>query len=63
MKRKFIGLILIMLFLTAFQLQPKQQTLPFELEAKSAVLWDFESGRFCSLKTARAHVPASLVRS
>lgn len=64
MKRKFIGLILIMLFLTAFPAATlAQQTLPFELEAKSAVLWDFESGQILFSQNGKEpHVPASLAK-
>ncbi len=64
MKRKSIGLILILFIILAIPVQTlAQQTLPFELEAKSAVLWDFESGQILFSQNGKdAHVPASLVK-
>ena len=64
MKRNSIGLILIMVFLFSFSgTTLAQQTLPFEVEASSAVLLDFASGQILfSQNGEAAHVPASLVK-
>lgn len=64
MKRNSIGLILIMVFLFSFSgTTLAQQTLPFEVEASSAVLLDFASGQILFSQNGEAtHVPASLVK-
>ena len=64
MKRQSTGLILIMVFLLSFSgITLAQQTLPFEVEAGSAALLDFESGQILySHNGNEPHVPASLVK-
>ncbi|NLL48944.1 MAG: D-alanyl-D-alanine carboxypeptidase [Firmicutes bacterium] len=64
MRRKCIGLILFMLILTTFSYTTlAQQTLPFELQASSAVLLDYESGQILFSQNGKdEHVPASLVK-
>lgn len=64
MKRKFTGLILFMIFILVFSgTTLAQQTLPFELEASSALLLDYESGQVLFSQNGKEeHVPASLVK-
>lgn len=64
MKLKSTGLILIMFFLLRFSGTTfAQQALPFEVEASSAVLIDFESRQILfSQNGQEPHVPASLVK-
>ncbi|NMB20432.1 MAG: D-alanyl-D-alanine carboxypeptidase [Firmicutes bacterium] len=64
MRRKSTGLILFIIILTAFSCNAlAQQTLPFELEATSAVLLDYESGQILFSQNGKdEHVPASLVK-
>lgn len=64
MKFKSTGLILIMFLLLAFfDTTLAQQVLPFEVEANSAVLMDFESGQILFSQNGEvSHVPASLVK-
>ncbi len=64
MKLKSTGLILVMTFLLAFSSTTfAQQALPFEVEAKAAVLLDFQSGQILFSQNGQVpHVPASLVK-
>ena len=64
MKFLHTGLILIMVFLICFSgISLAQAVQPFELEARSAVLLDHESGQILFSQNAQTpHVPASLVK-
>ncbi|NMA62092.1 MAG: D-alanyl-D-alanine carboxypeptidase [Firmicutes bacterium] len=64
MKRFQIGLILILVFILSFStLGFAQLAQPFEVEATSALLLDFESGQVLFSQNGQSpHVPASLVK-
>ena len=64
MKLRHIALICVLIFILSFSsLSLAEQAPPFELEAQSAVLLDFESGQILFSKNGDSpHVPASLVK-
>ncbi len=63
MKFLHIGLILILVFLLSFSGITLAQQTPFEVEARAAVLMDFESGQILYSQNGReSHIPASLVK-
>lgn len=64
MKSYHTGLILIVIFMLSFAgIGAAQSSPPFEVEAKAAVLLDFESGQVLFSKSPQdTHAPASLVK-